>query len=256
MCAVPLSLTDLSHLSRPALLLLGALVLLLIALPVSSALLGRRIHSLAATPRAKHIRYARSMLTVWLITLTAVYALRLHGQTPADVGLVPPRFPLEWLAGLVVVAGLALSSMRRETVDAAYAERMRRVIPLTTGDWIWFVPVAATAGLCEEFLYRGYALNVVTQLTGHVFYGVALSTIAFGLAHAYQGIRGIVGTAIIGALFAAIYLLTGSLWPCIIGHFAQDIVGAYLLGRRLPPERPPSVVTPDPAAPSPPSPAS
>src|ERR1700674_2320465 len=113
MCAVPLSLTDLSHLSRPALLLLGALALLLIALPISSALLGRSIHSLAATRRAKHIRYACSMLTVWLIALTAVYALKLHGQTPADVGLVPPRFPLEWLARLLVVGGLAVSSMRR-----------------------------------------------------------------------------------------------------------------------------------------------
>ncbi len=232
------SLTDLPHFSRPGLILLGALLLLVIALPVASALQGRRFLSLAATPRAKHIRYARSMLIVWIITLMAAYALRLHGQSPADVGLVPPRLAWEWLAGLAVVAFLALGSSRRGALDPEYAERIRRVIPLTTADWIWFVPVAATAGLCEEFLYRGYALNVIAQLTGRVVDGFVLSTIAFGLAHAYQGIRGILGTTIIGALFAAIYLLTGSLWPCIIGHFAQDIIGAYLIARRLPPEQP------------------
>ena len=35
-----------------------------------------------------------------------------------------------------------------------------------------------------------------------------------------------------GALYAAVFLATGSLYPCMLGHFAQDIAGAAILSRK------------------------
>jgi membrane protease YdiL (CAAX protease family) len=52
---------------------------------------------------------------------------------------------------------------------------------------LW-VEVAITAGICEEFFYRGWLI----ALFGHYFFssvwvGWFLSSICFGIAHAYQG---------------------------------------------------------------------
>jgi len=70
-------------------------------------------------------------------------------------------------------------------------------------------------------------------LTHSVIVGVVLSAVAFGLGHAYQGRIGMAGTAITGLLYAALFLASGSLVPCMLAHFMQDMFGAALLARRL-----------------------
>jgi membrane protease YdiL (CAAX protease family) len=231
---------DLAHLPRVVLFL--ALAIILVVAPLVSALLARR--GAQSGGRAKHARYARTLLILWSITALALWALRLHGQGPADVGFVPPREPvaaylavLAWFIVMTVIFG----ATRSRAVDQSYAERIRRVVPLTTTDWFWYVPLALSAGVCEEFLYRGYALTVLATLTGSPAIGVVVSTAAFGLAHAYQGPRGIAGTTIFGLFFALVFVTWGSLWPCIIGHALQDLVAGALAARRLAAAPPPSV---------------
>jgi membrane protease YdiL (CAAX protease family) len=87
--------------------------------------------------------------------------------------------------------------------------------------------------LCEEFLYRGYALTQITSMTGSLGLGYFLSSVAFGLAHVYQGKLGVIGTTISGALYGAVCVMTGSVVPCMIGHFVQDIIGGFALSRRI-----------------------
>jgi membrane protease YdiL (CAAX protease family) len=222
---------DLAHL--PRITLFAALAIILVVAPLVSALLAKR--GAQGGARAKHARYARTMLILWSMTALALWALRLHGQGPADIGLVPPRDPIAaYGAVLAFVVGLTvLGLMSGGSTDQTYAERIRRVAPLTPGDWFWYVPVALTAGVCEEFLYRGYAITVLSTLTGSLAVGIVVSTAAFGLAHAYQGRRGIVGTAIFGLFFALVFVYWGSLWPCIAGHALQDLIGGALVARRL-----------------------
>jgi membrane protease YdiL (CAAX protease family) len=183
--------------------------------------------------RLKHARYSRAMVILWAITALALYALRLYGLGPADVGVRAPNEPWEYCAGLIVPAFFVFINAGRQTVSSDYLRKVGRVIPVDASDWIWFVPLSATAGLCEEFLYRGYALTQIGALTGSLAAGVVLSTAAFGLAHVYQGRMGVVGTSITGALYAAVFLLTGSVVPCMIGHFVQDIFGGLALSRRM-----------------------
>jgi len=229
---------DLSHLPRMA--LFAALAIILVFAPLVSALFAKR--GAQAGARAKHARYARTLLIMWSITALALWALRLHGQGPADVGFVPPSEPvLAYTAVLIFVFMLTVAGLAsRRPVDQDYAERIRRIAPLTKSDWFWYVPVALSAGVCEEFLYRGYALTLLATLTGSVAVGVAVSTAAFGLAHAYQGWRGVVGTTIFGFYFAIVFVFWGSLWPCMLGHALQDLIGGVIVARRLAAVPPPS----------------
>lgn len=214
--------------------LFAVLAVVLVAIPVFALLRARTDDPDRAQERSvKHARYARTLLVLWGITALALYALRLHGLGPADVGLRAPNFAWEYLAGLIVPATFAILNLGRGDVDRNYLLKVGRVIPIDSSDWIWFVPLSVTAGICEEFLYRGYALTQITALTGSLGLGFFLSCAAFGLAHVYQGKMGVVGTTITGALYAAVFLLTGSLVPCMIGHFVQDIVGGVTLSRRI-----------------------
>jgi membrane protease YdiL (CAAX protease family) len=212
----------------------AVLALLVIAVPALGALVAARRPDGEESPLRKHARYARTMLVLWTMTALAFYALALHGQVPADVGLRAPAQPIAYLFGpLVVAILLTLSGAGRGDVSASYASAIRAVVPDNRADWAWFVPVAATAALCEEFLYRGYALTQIAALTGSVTAGVVISSIAFGLAHAYQGRIGMLGTALTGLLYCVLFLFAGSLVPCMIAHFLQDMVGAALLSHRL-----------------------
>ena len=225
------SLPDFPHL--PGVLLFVALLVILVIAPIASALAARRT---IQEGRAKTARYARTMLIMWSITALALYAMRLRAESLSNVGFVQPIMPIAaYGLALALVAMPALMNARRTLGPrfADYHERIRRVIPMTPAEWAWFVPVAFTAGICEEFLYRGYGLTTIENLTGHIWLGVALSTLAFGLAHAYQGWRGIAGTSILGLFFALIYVTFGSLYPCMLAHVLQDLIGGATLSRRL-----------------------
>ena len=95
--------------------------------------------------------------------------------------------------------------------------------------------MALTAGICEELLYRGWLVNFIAVLTHSAWAGVAIGGVLFGLAHAYQGPKGIMATGVLGLVFGAIFVLSGSLFPGQILHAAIDavngLVGAYALKR-------------------------
>jgi membrane protease YdiL (CAAX protease family) len=52
---------------------------------------------------------------------------------------------------------------------------------------------------------------------------VAVGAVAFGLAHAYQGIAGIVTTGVLGGVMAGLYLGTGSLLLPVLLHTLIDL---------------------------------
>jgi membrane protease YdiL (CAAX protease family) len=97
-----------------------------------------------------------------------------------------------------------------------------------TGKLVWVV-VAMTAGFCEEVAFRGYLmtrLRLVHKLNSWIA-PVVLSSLAFGVCHAYQGWPGLIVISVYGAMFAFLYIRTGRLWPCIIAHFLQDFSALF-----------------------------
>lgn len=89
----------------------------------------------------------------------------------------------------------------------------------------------ALAGTGEEIAFRGYLIWYVTALAGS---GAALlvSSVVFGLAHAYQGRKGIVFGTIAGLVLGTAYIATGSLLLVIWMHASYN-VASFTLGYRL-----------------------
>jgi membrane protease YdiL (CAAX protease family) len=118
----------------------------------------------------------------------------------------------------------------RET--ARSVESMRSLLPRDDADEASFRVLSVTAGICEEVLYRGFALAVLTPLVG-VIGAVIGSSIGFGLGHAYQGSGGFLKTTAVGLVMAGLVLLAGSLWVAMVLHAAVDLNGGALARRCL-----------------------
>jgi membrane protease YdiL (CAAX protease family) len=52
---------------------------------------------------------------------------------------------------------------------------------------------------------------------------ILLASIIFGLCHFYQGWQGVLGTTALGAVFAGLYVATGSLLFPVILHALVDL---------------------------------
>lgn len=94
----------------------------------------------------------------------------------------------------------------------------------------WAAAVAATAGITEEVVYRGLLIAAGTRLYDLPLALVVMASLAlFVAAHAYQGRKGMVGVAILGAMFTTIYLISGSLLLAIMVHIWQNLVALLLV---------------------------
>jgi membrane protease YdiL (CAAX protease family) len=104
------------------------------------------------------------------------------------------------------------------------------LVPRSKKERRLFALVALTAGICEEFLMRGILFAVVMNLfPGLSAYAVpVICALLFGVAHAYQGIKGIVQTSVVGLFLGLLYLATGSLIPGMILHFAIDLSSCFI----------------------------
>lgn len=179
--------------------------------------------------------YWSSIATLWVLG-TACWLVGARTGGPSALGLVAmPALPLvAWSLGLAA-AGLLLIVVFHgiaRSVGALDSELLDQLLPRTARERRVFALLSVAAGAGEELAYRGYAIPALTPLLG-VAGAAILSTVVFGVIHAYQGILGIVRTGLMGGVLAGGFLATGSLWPPIIAHTLIDLVAGIALGDKL-----------------------
>jgi membrane protease YdiL (CAAX protease family) len=94
--------------------------------------------------------------------------------------------------------------------------------PSSVPEMIMWVILAATAGFCEEFIFRGYLQKQFRAITGSDVAAVAMQAVCFGIAHSYQGVKSMVTITVYGALFGILAIYRKSLRPGMIQHTMQD----------------------------------
>ncbi len=228
--------------------------------PVAGSVLHRRFEGrLRTDPDARRSFYGRLLVLEWGLALLALVVwLSAPGVDAADVGLAWPRAPGPLVLALVVlVLVFALASTRAlrggalndvpppvRAGEGRHAEppghATLALLPRTTAERRLFTVVGLTAGICEEWLYRGFFLAVVAAVAGGLpsWALVVVAAVAFGLAHAYQGRAGILLTGVLGGVMAALYLGTGSLLLPVLLHAAIDLRFLLVPTRALPAGRP------------------
>jgi len=99
---------------------------------------------------------------------------------------------------------------------------------------IALVGVWTLAAFGEEMVYRGYLMNRVAGLFNRTRSAWIISLIAvhvgFGLAHAYQGLTGVIDEGLMGLLLGLVYLRSGrNLSVPIIAHGVGDSIDLILI---------------------------
>ena len=110
---------------------------------------------------------------------------------------------------------------------------LRELIPRTGREKGLFVVLSLAAGIGEEVVYRGYLLAVLAPVFDGPWTAALVSSMAFAVLHAYQGPVGLVRSGLLGFLFAAAFIVHGSLWPVMGVHAGVDLVSGLLLGPRM-----------------------
>jgi membrane protease YdiL (CAAX protease family) len=217
--------------SHPLLSLI-LLVVLLLVIPVRSWLGMRRRKQLnAAVPPTRG--YLVTIATLWLLALLAKLVTSSDLWTPpgrltADFlgSSVPPGMLIAASMGLMLVllAPLVAARLKPESVERQLAP-IRFMLPTTMAQRWLFVLVCLTAGIAEEWIYRGFVLHYLSarlpDFTGWIVLVVAASL--FGIAHVYQGWLGVMMTGALGLFFCVLYLDTGSLLVPMLLHTLIDL---------------------------------
>jgi membrane protease YdiL (CAAX protease family) len=221
----------------PALLDFGILALIVIVIPLRAIAERRRLQSAlaAGVTDAKVQAYRRIMTWQWTAALVLLGAWLGTGRALGLLGIERPRgtgFVAGLGVALVVVCVLVvqlLATLRRpkvaEQVRAAAAP-LTFILPSTQRELRLFTWLGVTAGIVEELLVRGYMLWVVGSIVP-TWVAVVVTSIAFGIGHAYQGVSGIVKTTAVGLLFGWLYVLTGSIWVPMLVHAAIDVLNGH-----------------------------
>jgi membrane protease YdiL (CAAX protease family) len=95
---------------------------------------------------------------------------------------------------------------------------------------VW-IPVALSAGFCEELAFRGYLQKQFQAITGNAGWAVLFQAIVFGIGHLYEGVGQVVRIALFGVLFGLLALWRKSLRPGMITHAWSDIFGVIIFRR-------------------------
>ena len=184
--------------------------------------------------------YGTTILFQWIIVAIVAWRSVSRAVGPVELGLsASDPWQILWTS-LALTGFLCLNQVMglRRIAKIPEANRGRlltitsKIIPRNSLEALLYSALCCTAGVSEEFLYRGFVFMAFARMIvnfGHAtIFAAILSSIWFSLAHVYQGKRGIITTFIVGMLFVCFRIWTGSLLPAVAAHIGIDLtIGIY-----------------------------
>lgn len=229
-------------------------LLLILPLPLFGAWQFRRLKArIAAGDRDVRVRQYRSVLVTEIALVGAVLLIWLmHGR---PISALPPTAPgavlwtwVGWVVAavvsllLILQAALVVRSEKRLAAVRNQLENLADFLPRSERELRVFWALSLAAGIGEEIVFRGYVMAWLAAIasTGlglgaaaSVSIAVLGSSVMFGLAHAYQGLSGMVRTGAVGFLLAGVAVATGGLLGPMIVHTVMDVTSGLLAHRAL-----------------------
>jgi membrane protease YdiL (CAAX protease family) len=118
--------------------------------------------------------------------------------------------------GIVALTLLGMREARKEE-DLIVVGDIQALLPRNRQELRIGALLSLNAGVVEELLFRLALPVLLFALTGSALVAVVVSVLVFGGLHAYQGIAGVLGTTVVGALMMLVLALTGSIvWPIVL----------------------------------------
>ncbi len=215
---------------------LGIVVLLVVQQVPAEQLSGNFEQMLAANVR--ELLVANSIGQVLGLALPVALLSWLHTSRPRS--FLRLRRPSLELAGLALLGLVALTPIVQwlgavnqsiplpewlEALEASQLQLIRKVLESDAGVMFNLLMLAVVPAFCEELLFRGYAQRQFERSLG-VAGAIVISGVLFGLYH--LRLSQVLPLAVLGLYLAYLVWRTGSLWPAVLVHFANNAFAVVL----------------------------
>lgn len=92
------------------------------------------------------------------------------------------------------------------------------------------IAVVITAGVTEEIVSRGYPIERITEMSGHIGWGAGIAYIAFVLLHLpFWGLGGTIQIGVWSLIVTILYVWRRNLPACMLMHILNDAYAFILL---------------------------
>jgi membrane protease YdiL (CAAX protease family) len=169
------------------------------------------------------------LITGWYFAQIAVLGgvLKSSGWTWKDIGYGFDRRRTAWFVGgyllfavaLVAFVELAIGSVGSDPAKLKALSDLSNLTPKTTGSRIVFVFMGLAAGLCEELVYRGFAIRALQSRGLNPWLAAVLAAIPFVFQHGLKSIPQFWWFATWGLVFGGLFILSKRLWINIVIHW-------------------------------------
>lgn len=183
----------------------------------------------AEPARARVWLWSSAMALLWTLVAGGVvlWILERRGWTELRI-VMPHGWRLLGTIGLLLAVAVVYARNGAKIVRARRSKRIKmardveRRAPHTRAELALFMALSVTAGICEEFVFRGYLIWLLQSVLG-LWGAAAVSVVVFALAHSYHGAKGVIAVGVVGSLFTLVMLAFGSLVSAMAAHALVDI---------------------------------
>ena len=174
--------------------------------------------------------YISVVVFEWLLVLYVRMGVHRRGIRLRD--LVGGRWttPKEVMKDIALGAGLwaVWIGLMNAHVLGGGTNAAQGLLPRGILESLVWIPVALSAGFCEEVAFRGYLQKQFQVITGSAGWAVLFQAIVFGIGHLYEGVGQVARITLFGVLFGLLALWRRSLRPGMIAHAWSDIFGVII----------------------------
>jgi len=162
----------------------------------------------------------------WISALLCLFFISKAGYGIRDLGYSLSLKKTGIALGAYFIIGLvmlALTEILTQYQPLSISPSMDDFYPITlTERAVWMV-MALTAGICEEFVYRGFGITALKGKNLPTWLIVILTTLSFIFIHGVAGYYMFPFYAIFGTLMALLFIWRKSIVPNIIVHALFDL---------------------------------
>jgi membrane protease YdiL (CAAX protease family) len=174
--------------------------------------------------------YLSTAIWEWALTAYVLWGVRRRGTPLEAVTGAKWKSFLEfardlgiamsfWIAALVVLGATSVALHFRGSKESVGFLAPRGWVEIA----LWIL-VCATAGFCEETIFRGYLQKQFIAWSGSAVAGVLASAVVFGACHAYQGVKPAIVITVYGLMFGILAQVRKSMRPGMMAHAWHDTV--------------------------------
>lgn len=198
--------------------------------------------------KARITYYIQTIIGLWIPTICILLFATFTDLTYEDIGLTWPTINTETLGPVITYTAFGITifylcvlvyyfvgyrysiKIRNQFLHMKEKEKEKEgfseILPTTTKEAKWWNYLSMTAAITEEIIYRGFLIFAFASLfpSLSIWWVILFASFLFGLAHTYQGIRGVFKTTMVGIVCSILSIGLGSILPLMVIHFVIDYV--------------------------------